>query len=220
MLADRIEDYVVGLAVLGEVFPRVVDDPVGAERSRELEVLRTAHRCDVGAEVVGQLHRCGADGPGRAVDEGPLPLLEICQSQTPQCVESSVADRRSLVEAHTGRLVRDSRALAHADELRVCPEPEPTCPEDVVTDRELVDGCADCFDLSRQLGAEDPLLRSADARDEAAADRDDKAATAGGFARRAVPPGLPPGAGPDQGPLLFWDGSLRVPRAPQIWRAL
>jgi hypothetical protein len=36
----------------------------------------------------------------------------------------------------------------------VCSEPEPTVAEDVVTDRELVDGYANCFDLSRQLGAE------------------------------------------------------------------
>src|SRR3989442_5787733 len=126
MLAHCVEDDVVGLAVLGEVFPRVVDDPVGPERSYELEVLRAAHRGDVGAEILGQLQPCGADGAGRAVDEDRLPPPEICQSQAPQCIESSVANRRRLLEAHTGWLVCDSGALPRADEFGVCPEPEPT----------------------------------------------------------------------------------------------
>ena len=66
-------------------------------------------------------------------------------------------------EAHTGRLVRDSGALWQAGELRVCPEPEPSGAEDVVTDHELGDGGADLFDLSGQFVAEDPLPRSAEA---------------------------------------------------------
>src|SRR5229473_4876810 len=210
VLADCVEDDVVRLAVLGEVFLRVVDDLVGSERGHELEVLGVAHRRDVGAEVLGELHPCGADGPGRAVDEDPLPLPEICQSQTPQRVESPVADRRSLLEAHAGRLVRDSGALPHADELRVRPEPEPTAAEDVVTDRELVDGCANCFDLSGQLTAEDPLLRSAEATDDAAEKRDGQAATPVGFTSSAVRPGDRRGMDLDEYFVLFGDGPLDV----------
>ena len=208
MLADCIEDDVVRLAVLGEVFLRVVDHPVGSERSHELEVLRAAHRSDVGFEVLGELHPCGADGPGRAVDEDPLALPGICQSQAPQRVESPIADCRSLLEAHTVRLVRDSGALAHADEFRVRPEPEPTAAEDVVTDRKLADGCADCFDLSRQLAAEDPLPRSAEARDGAAEERDGKAATSVGFTSRAVRPGDRRGMDLDEYFVLLGDGPL------------
>ncbi len=210
MLADCIEDDVVRLAVLGEVFLRVVDHPVGSERSHELEVLGVAHRSDVGFEVLGELHPCGTDGPGRAVDEDPLALAEICQSQAPQRVQSSVADRRSLLEAHAGRLVRDSGALPHADELRVCPEPEPTAAEDVVTDRELSDGGADCHDLSRQLAAEDPLPRSAEARDEAAEERDGQAATSVGLTSRAVRPGDRRSVDLDEDLVLFGDGPLDV----------
>ena len=107
VLADCVEDDVVSLAVLGEVFLRVVDHPVGSQRCHDLEVFRVAHRRDVGFEVPGELHPCGADGPGRAVDKDPLPLAEIGQPQAPQCIESPVADRRSLLEAHAGRHVRD-----------------------------------------------------------------------------------------------------------------
>ncbi len=208
MLADRVEDDVVRLAVLGEVFLRVVDHPVGSERSHELEVLGVTHRGDVGFEVPGELHPRGADGPGRAVDEDPLALPQICPSQAPQCVESSVADRCGLLEAHTGRLVRDSGALPHADELRVCPEPEPTAAEDVVTDRKLADGCADCFDLSRQLVAEDSLPRSAEARDQAADERDGQAATSVGFTSSAVRPGDSRGVDLDEDFVLLGDRPL------------
>ena len=41
MLSDRIHDDVVGLPVLREVLALVVDDLVGAERSHELDVLRS-----------------------------------------------------------------------------------------------------------------------------------------------------------------------------------
>src|SRR5205085_1636088 len=150
------------------------------------------------------------DGPGRSVDEDRPPLPEIGQSQAPQCIESPVADRRSLLEAHADRLVRDVGALAHADEFRVRPEPEPTAAEDVVTDRELVDGCANCFDLSGQLAAEDRLLRSADARDEAAEERDGQAATPVGFSSRAVRSGDRRGMDLDEDFILFGDGPLDV----------
>ena len=40
--------------------------------------------------------------------------------------------------------------------------------EDLVTDLELADGCADCFDLAGQLHAEDPLLGAAETGEEAA----------------------------------------------------
>jgi hypothetical protein len=205
VLADCVEDDVVHLAVLGEVFLGVVDDPVGSQRSHKLEVLRAAHRRDVGIEVPGQLHPCSADGARCAVDEDPLPFPEIGQSQAPECIECSVANRRRLLEVHAGRFVRQQGTLLHAEELRVCPEPEPTCAEDMVTDRELIDGCANGFDLSCQLGAEDPLLRSADAGDEAADEHDEQAAPSVGFTSRAVRPGDRRGVDLDEDLVLFGD---------------
>ncbi len=73
----------------------------------------------------------------------------------------------------------------------------------MVTDRELVDSGANCFDLSRQLAAEDPLLRSADARDEAAEERDDQAATSVGFTSRSVQPVDRRGVDLDEDLVLF-----------------
>src|SRR5205823_5698207 len=133
-----------------------------------------------------QLYSRRADGSGRAVDEDPASLPEICLLQTRQGVERSVADWRSLLEAHAGRHGRDSGAHPDRDELGVCPEPDPTTAEGPVTDRELADGRANGFDLSSKFGAEDPLLRPAEAKDQAAHKGEGEAATSVGFACRAV----------------------------------
>src|SRR5260370_7036314 len=81
VLADRIEDDVVRLAVLREVFLRVVDHPVRSQRFHELQVFRVAHSGDVSVEVPGQLHTRGADGSGRPADYDPAPLPQICRGQ-------------------------------------------------------------------------------------------------------------------------------------------
>ncbi len=56
-----------------------------------------------------------------------------------------------------GRLVRERALLPDADVLRVRARSEA---EDLVADCELADVRADRLDHSRQLHAEDPLLRS------------------------------------------------------------
>src|SRR5207245_6428746 len=117
------------------------------------------------------LASCTPAVSGRAVDEDLLPFPHIGWSHAHQGQDRSVADCRGLFEAHAGRHVGQRGTFPHTDELCVCPEPPRTGTEDVVTDRERADGGADCFDLSRQLGAEDRLLRSPEAREEAAEDR-------------------------------------------------
>ena len=134
-------------------------------------MLHTAVTC--GVEVLRQLHRCSADGSGCAVDEDAASLAKICRPQAAQRRHRSVADRRGPFEARAGRLVRQ-QATPHADELRVAAEtfgevgPDA---EDVVTDLELADGYADCLDLSRELAAEDPLLRPEKTCEEAPQER-------------------------------------------------
>src|SRR5437762_12097455 len=108
--------------------------------------------------------------------------------QAGQRIERSVAERRRLLEAHRGRLVRDARALLNADELGVCTEGEPGYAEDVFTDREFADSGADCDDLPGELAAEDPLSRPADAKDQPAEEGDRRAAAWVGIAGRRVQP--------------------------------
>ena len=100
--------------------------------------------------------------------------------------------------------MRQRAALRQGDELRVCPGREHCgAAEDVVTDGELADGCADCFDLSRQLGAEDPLLRSAEAKEEA--NEEWLSCT-----NAAVRPGDRRGVDLDEDLVLLGDGPLDV----------
>src|SRR3990172_9793423 len=147
-----------------EVFPQVVDHRVGAERPHELEVLRVAHRGDVGAEVLAELHRGGADRAGGAVDEEPLPAADVSQSQAVQGEDRAVANGRRLLERDVARHLRQRGPLPDADELGMCAVPTDIGAEDAVTDRELADGRADGFNLSGQPLAGDPPLWSAEAR--------------------------------------------------------
>src|SRR5438094_10329995 len=83
--------------------------------------------------------------------------------QARERIERSVAERRGLLEAHTGGRRRHTRALLNADELGMCTEGESGNAEDVVTDRELADSGADSDDLPGELAAQDALPRPADA---------------------------------------------------------
>ena len=82
-------------------------------------------------------------------------------------------------------------------------EAEPTGAEDLVTDRELADGRANGFDLSSKFGAEDPPLRPAEAKDQAAHKGEGEAATSVGFTCRAVQPIDRRGVDLDQDLSLF-----------------
>lgn len=164
MLADRVKNDVVRLAVFGEVFLQVVDDSIGSKRSHEFNVLGIAHSGDVGIEVSGQLHCGRADGPGGTVDEDAPPRPKICMSQTSQGEDRSVADCCRLFEGHVGRLVGKSAALPDTDVLSMCARSQA---EDLVTDRELANVCADCYHLAGQLAAKDAPFRPNETGEEA-----------------------------------------------------
>ena len=108
----------------------------------------------MGAEVLGQLHGRGAAGPGRPVHEEARALADIGTSQMCQRLDRTVADRRTLLEGHPGRQVRQRRALPDAREFRV--RAEALDAEDPIADLELGDGCTDSLDLAGKLQAEDP----------------------------------------------------------------
>ncbi len=153
---------------LGEVLLLVVDDLVGPERPDDLDVLRVAHGGDVGAEVLGELHRCGADCSGGAVDRDPLPLAQLRLPQARERDDRSIRDGRGLFEAQARRHVRQRTLLPHADVLGVCARAHA---EDLVSHVELADGCTDRLDDAGQLHAADPVLRPAKAREEAREER-------------------------------------------------
>src|SRR5207245_2451316 len=97
------------------------------------------------------------------------------------------------------------------------PESEPGVAEDTVADRELGDGGAGCYDLSRKLTAEDRLPRSADAGHGAAEDRDRDAGLGVGFARVDVQPVYRRGVHLDQDLVLLGCRPFDVHEPQDFW---
>ena len=173
MLADRVEDDVVRLAVLREVLSGVVDDGVGTERPHEVDVFRVADRGDVRTGVSGELDGRRADSPRGAVDDDALPRPNVCDADARQGRQPAVADCRSFLERRARRHARE-QGFAHADVFRLGAEPlrevRPDA-DDPVADLEPLDGRPYRCDLSRHLGAEDTLLRPKEAAEEALQER-------------------------------------------------
>ena len=154
VLADGVDDRVVGLAAPGEVVLQVVDDVVGAEGSHELDVPGAADAGDMGAEVLGELHCGGAERARRAVDDDPAPGSRVRQPQRRERLHRAIGHGRCLFEGEARRLERDRPTLAHADVLRVGAEVAGRAAEHHVADLELGHGAADGLDLAGQVDAE------------------------------------------------------------------
>jgi hypothetical protein len=123
------------------------------------------HCRDVGAEVLCQLDGCRSDRSRRAVDEDAAAFRDIGLAEACEGEGCPVEDRGRLFEAHVGRLVRYRPGLSYTQELRVGAGPFDS--EDLVSGLELRDSVTDLLDLAGELHAEDPVLRPAQAGDEA-----------------------------------------------------
>ena len=73
MVEHVVEDDVVPLIALGEVFRGVVDDVVGADRSDQVYLGGAAHAGHFSAERLGDLHGKGADAAAGPVDQDFCP---------------------------------------------------------------------------------------------------------------------------------------------------
>src|SRR5262249_44195286 len=123
VLTDGVEDDVVGLAVLREVFGGVVDQMVEPKRSHSLQVLRARHSGDLGPPARGGLTSGRADGAGRAVDEDGLPRLDVRELQA-LCVETAVGRGRSLLERERRGLGGEKPVRGNGCELSPAAETE------------------------------------------------------------------------------------------------
>ncbi len=103
------------------------------------------------------------------------------QPQAPQRVESAVGRCRRLLQAHARRHRRHPGRLRDAGEPGVAAEPQTGVAEDAVAGPEPGDRGAGRRYLARELGADDPLPRPADAGDKPADAADDQAIAAVGF---------------------------------------
>src|SRR5262249_3206778 len=153
--AGYVENEVVAGVLTGEVLTLVVEDAIGAERSRLLEVPRAADRGHMRAERLRDLDGERSDATRSAVDQHPLACLE--PSVVPQPLQGGQAGDR-----HRGRLLErgvgwlpDEVRRAHV--LGECPV---LTAEDLVAGLKVGDILADGLHDSREVDPEQRILRA------------------------------------------------------------
>src|SRR5262245_23419187 len=75
VVLNVVENYVVMLITLGEIFLRVIDHPIGADRFHKIDIAGAADASHVCTKGFRNLDCEGSDAPGRAVDQHFLPRL-------------------------------------------------------------------------------------------------------------------------------------------------
>src|SRR6516165_10858665 len=113
---------------------------IGTDRFDQLEVRGTAYAGHLGAERLGDLHGERADATGRAVDQYPLPRLQVrLVAHGLQRGEAGDGDGGSLLEGQPGGLGREVFRLA----VHVLGQRPAAMAEDLLTRLELGDAPAD-----------------------------------------------------------------------------
>jgi len=95
---------VIPLATSREILIRVVNDVVCADRAHHIQIPRAAYAGDFSPEVLGNLHREGAQAAGRTIDQNRLPLLNLSLiTETLQGGESRLRYGGCFFECHIYR---------------------------------------------------------------------------------------------------------------------
>src|SRR5262245_41093545 len=98
MVANVIEDHVVTLVVLGEILFRVIDEVIRADGSHEIDIPCAANSRYLPTKEFGDLHGKCSYTSGRAVNQHPLPGLNLSLiSQPLQRSEGGNRQRSGLV---------------------------------------------------------------------------------------------------------------------------
>src|SRR6266404_8399834 len=100
MVGNVIEDHVVTLVALGEIFIRVINDVIGADGSDKIDIPCAANSRDLCAKRFGDLHGECSYTSGRAVDQDLLSGLNLSLAQALQRSKSGERDRSRLLKRH------------------------------------------------------------------------------------------------------------------------
>src|SRR5436305_8337978 len=105
MVCHEIEDQVVALRALSEIFLGVIDDAIRADGSDHLHIPRTAHAGDLCAERPGDLHSESTHASRRSVDQDLLPRSNLSLvAKTLQCGQCRHRHRSCLLKRYLIRL--------------------------------------------------------------------------------------------------------------------
>jgi len=77
VVADVVENQIITLRTFGEIFLSVIDDVIGAQLFRHLQVARAAHSCDLGVECLRNLEREGSNAARCTIDQDFLPWMNL-----------------------------------------------------------------------------------------------------------------------------------------------
>src|SRR5579864_17320 len=158
MVTYVVEDEVVALLALREVFLGVIDDMVGADRADHVHVPGAAHSGDVSAECLGDLDGERPEATRRTVDQDPVTGLDLASKQLEGRCRGH-PDGGRLLEREVGRL-RQEVVLRGT---RVLGESARAPAEHLVSWPELRDGTAYSLDRARDIRPRNAVLRLADA---------------------------------------------------------
>ena len=153
-LADRVEDHIVGLVVLGEVLRRVVDDLAGTQPPDQLHMFSTADRGDVDIQTRQQLHRRRADGSGCAVNEDILPASDPGRPDGRQGIVRTLHAGSRLLVGEVRRHVCERAVLGNRHVLGMSTVWPLVVSEHLVADLKGSDTTADRVDHAGKLVAE------------------------------------------------------------------
>ena len=162
---DGVEDDIVALVRLREIFPGVIDQPVGAERFDEIEILsardpghlRPVLFCDLNGEV--------ADAAGGAVDQDPVARLDL--AEVAERLQGGQARDRKGGGLFEGEVLRFQRGILFRDGgfFRAGPAGKGREEaEDVIADFEPRHRFPHLQDLAGEIRAGDPSLKAGDLR--------------------------------------------------------
>src|SRR6266404_1996152 len=98
MVGNVIEDHVVTLVALGEIFIRVIYDVIGADGSDKIDIPCAANSRNLCAKRFGDLHGECSYTSGRAVDQHLLPRLNVSLAQALQGRKSGQRERGGLLK--------------------------------------------------------------------------------------------------------------------------
>ncbi len=115
MVPDHIDDHIVALAALGEILLGVIDHLICADGSDHFHIPGTADAGHLCAHRLGDLHRKGPHASRCAVDQDPLPRLDLSMvTEGLQCRERRNGYGSGLLERHVrGLLDQSSLGSSH-----------------------------------------------------------------------------------------------------------
>src|SRR6266478_3601043 len=167
MMGIRTQDQVVGLPAQREIFSSVINDMVGANRSRRVHIPRAAHGSDLSSERFGNLDRKCANAARRAINQNLLAWLDSSLiTKTLKGGDCRDWHGGCVLKGTVGWLQR--QLIFNSARILGKPSPCETCyAEHLVTWLKLLYVCANRLHSPCDITAQDLVFWSALPRDEA-----------------------------------------------------